>query len=188
MSGATPITHRKAILKFFITFPKSQGVSRNDFFDQIDMTFPIEKCLISQEPHKDGTPHLHAAVVFKTAITKYQLIQEMMLAYPDEYKRINIQSMRSLTHSITYLTSPDKDKTVDTEPYLFNIDITKESSARHNLFHYQFADETPIYRAEACECPECEIFIRKHYDLEYEELRQFIHIRNLIAEEDIQIV
>jgi len=181
------LVHRHSVKKFFITFPQCAGVSRSDFFDQLNFTYKIIKCIIAQEPHKDGQPHLHAAVEYETAITKYQLLQEMKKSYPDEFQRIDIQSMKSFAASITYLTSPDKDKIVDTEPFMFNVTIDHVLSMRHVLFHTQFSDETPVYRADACGCKECELFLIKHFDQEYEEQRQFIKMKELISFEDIQI-
>lgn len=162
------IKHRRAIKKFFITFPKSQGLPKDVFYQDISQQFPANKAICAEEEHSDKTPHLHLAIEFNDFVTKYQLLQHLQKQYPDDYKRIDVQSMKSMKHSVTYLTSPDKDKHVDPTPFLYNIQLEDNSSAKHQLFEYQFKDDPPIYWAPSCMCKICTTLIKLHNFTEFQ--------------------
>jgi len=161
---AKDIKHRKAIKRFFITFPQSDNLGRDLFFEDIHNTFPSTKAICARELHKDGNPHLHLAIELVDSITKHQLLQHLIFLYPFDYKRINVQAMRSMSNSITYLTSPDKDKHVDLSPFLYNITIEDEDK-KHEIFMREFKDEPECLRAQYCDeahehgCKKCQLFL-----------------------------
>lgn len=67
VQGTTPLQGpRIQATRFFLTYPRCE-TSAQVAFDRMYERFPglIEWCLVAQEAHKDGTPHLHVAVVFK---------------------------------------------------------------------------------------------------------------------------
>lgn len=107
-----PITNRNPILQWFITFPKSGDVSKIAFSDFLTKVKPIQYLKAVSETHSDGTPHLHVIVKFKKGITKSQFLNEIQLSYPNDNKRIQVEPIRSLDHTIDYI---DKE---DTEPYI----------------------------------------------------------------------
>lgn len=154
------IKHRRAIKKFFVTFPQSSGISKELFFHDIADKFKTTSAICAQEEHLDGKPHLHLAIEFEDFATKFQILQHLKDIYPDDYKRIDVQSMRSMKHSITYLTEPDKDKKVDLCPFLYNCTISEESSNKHYFFTQNFKDEHPTFWAEACGCTQCLTLIK----------------------------
>ena len=83
--------------------------------------------------------------------------------------------MRSFKESFNYLTTPDKDKIVDSEPLLFPLSLknTPKFSKTHIIFHQQFSDETPYYIAQCCMCDVCTQFLTLHHETQRSELLEF---------------
>jgi len=151
------IKHRNAVKSFFITFPKSGDITKNQFYDDFASTYSVEKAVVALESHKDGTPHIHLAVVLKDKQTKNIILKYMQKQYPEDYKRIDIQGMRSWTESFRYLTYPDKDKEVDPTPLLINCSIDEFEFTRvHFVIDREISElRTPCQRWEICHCVEC---------------------------------
>jgi len=78
----------------------------------------------------------------------------MQKQYPEDYKRIDIQGMRSWTESFRYLTYPDKDKEVDPTPLLINCSIDEFEFTRvHFVIDREISElRTPCQRWEICHC------------------------------------
>lgn len=108
--------NRHPIKNFFITFPKSGEVSKQDFYEFLAKQRIIDGILIAQEEHEDGTPHLHAVVKYSQGITKTALLLRCKQQYPNEYKRIDLKGVKNMRASVNYLRTPEKDKIVDTNP------------------------------------------------------------------------
>lgn len=180
-------TNRNAVKKFFITFSQSGAVTRDDLFTNINKTYIIKQAIIAQEPHKDGKPHLHAAIEFEQPLKKTQLLTFFITKYPDDFKRIDVQTMRSFKESFNYLTTPDKDKIVDSEPLLFPLSLTNapKFSKTHIIFHQQFSDETPEYIARCCMCDVCNQFLTLYYETERSEFREFLAQKNKDEENEM---
>lgn len=91
--------------QFFITFPKS-NVDKVTFRDAL-LRFEPDFYKVVEEKHKDGTPHLHAVIRFKNKYSKSKILSYFKELYPDDYKRIDIESVRSISNAITYLSKED---------------------------------------------------------------------------------
>jgi len=55
-------------------------------------TYSVEKAVVALESHKDGTPHIHLAVVLKDKQTKNIILKYMQKQYPEDYKRIDTRN------------------------------------------------------------------------------------------------
>lgn len=173
------IKHRRAIKKFFITFPQSNGLPKSGFFEDVTTQYKASKAICVEEKHADGNPHLHLAIEFNDFVTKYQLLQHLQSIYIDSYKRIDVRSMISMNNSISYLTSPDKQKYVDPSPFLYNINLQENSTKKHELFKREFPKDNPLSWAPNCYCNECITLIKLHrYEPTWEERETFSYFFN----------
>lgn len=97
-------SNRNPIKNWFITFPRSVGVTKQVFSDSLP---PTTYKKIVQEEHKDGTPHLHAIVQLSHTKSKAKFIQWFEFKFPTDYHRIHISPIRSLNHTIDYTGKED---------------------------------------------------------------------------------
>jgi len=158
------IKHRDGVKKYFITFPKS-NVTKQSFADKFSTKFLEQKYICVEEQHKDGTPHLHLAIELKEGYPKLRLLDYFREVYPNDYKRIDIQSMRSWKESFRYLTCPDKDKIVDFTPYLKNCELGFQFSQKHRMIINEYGEKLESYEICLCDyCIKCiQEDIKSHY-------------------------
>lgn len=97
--------NRNPVKQLFITFPHSV-CDKNTFRDNL-LRFEPEYYKIAEEKHKTGEPHLHAVIKFKNKYSKSIVLKHFKQLYPDDYKRIDIQAVRSIKKSIEYLSKED---------------------------------------------------------------------------------
>lgn len=112
--------HRNPTQCFFITFPKSGTVTKQDFRDALRPLY-IKYIAVAKESHEDGTPHLHAHVVFgkqhlarTPGISWDKLMKHLTMQYPADYKRINIQTTRNVKPD-SYIFKEDIDPLIEGE-------------------------------------------------------------------------
>lgn len=101
-----PSKNRNPIKQVFITFPQSGEVSKQDFLTTL-LRFEPDYYKIGQEKHKDGQPHLHCVVRFKNKFSIPFMIKYFSEVYPNDYKRIDFQPIRSIKHAINYTEKED---------------------------------------------------------------------------------
>lgn len=99
-------SNRNPIRQMFITFPKS-NISKHEFRDKL-LRFEPEYYKVCEELHQDGTPHLHALIKFKNKYSKAKVLSYFKEIYPDDYKRIDVEPVRSITKALLYLSKEDK--------------------------------------------------------------------------------
>lgn len=99
------MTNRNPVKQLFITFPKS-NIDKHTFRDAL-LRFEPEYYKVVEEKHKDGTPHLHAVIKFKNKYSKSFIIKYFKEKYPNDYKRIDVQIVRSIQKSLEYLSKED---------------------------------------------------------------------------------
>jgi len=104
-SNSTKKSNRNPVKQFFITFPKSQ-IDKLSFRDCL-LRFDPDYYKIAEEHHKDGTPHLHAVMRTKNSYTKKFLIDHFKTIYPEDYKRIDVETVRSIKQALKYLSKED---------------------------------------------------------------------------------
>jgi len=73
------------------------------------MRFDPDFYRIVEEKHADGSPHLHALVKFKAKFSKAFVLKHFKEIFPDDYKRIDVQPVRSVKHAHDYLSKEDKE-------------------------------------------------------------------------------
>lgn len=100
--------NRNPMKQWFITFPQSGDMTREQYAELFPENTYIK---VAQETHSDGNFHLHAVIILCSKLSKAKLLKHIRSKLPNDYKRIDIQSVRSVRHAITYL---DKE---DTSPY-----------------------------------------------------------------------
>lgn len=123
--------NRNPIKQMFITFPKST-VDKNTFRDKL-LRFDPEYYKICEEHHKDGTPHLHAVIKYKNKYSKARVLNYFKEIFPEDYKRIDVQPVRSIAKSLQYLSKEDKEP-LESGPY-------QESRNPQSSWHDKFARE-----------------------------------------------
>lgn len=100
-----PTTNRNKIKQFFITFPKST-CDKHTFRDHL-LRFNPEYYKVSEEKHKDGSPHLHAVLKTKSPYSKAFVLKKFKEIYPHDYKRIDVEGCRSINHARAYISKED---------------------------------------------------------------------------------
>jgi hypothetical protein len=120
---STPIIkiNKNGITQYFITFPQSGDLYREEFVDKL---FPDkhvnDKIMCVQEHHKDGQLHLHLGCKLVHKITKPRLLAIITKLWPEDYKRIKIEKMANWQATVRYFKKEDK------EPYLHNVILKKQ--------------------------------------------------------------
>lgn len=103
--------NRNPIKNMFITFPKST-MDKKEFSKLLIPKHPsYMKCV--EEKHKDGSPHLHLIVQYVSKYSKAHIIKYLKEHLPNDWKRIKVESLRSIKHCEVYLNKEDK------KPYLY---------------------------------------------------------------------
>lgn len=100
------IKHRNGLSKVFVTFPKSNE-TKYQFTDKFKDEFRVSEFITAEEKHQDGTPHLHSVIVFEQKYTKAQILNYFKEKYPNDYKRIDIQAVKSYKDAIKYVKKED---------------------------------------------------------------------------------
>jgi len=98
--------NRNPVKQMFLTFPKS-NIDKATFRDLI-LRFEPTYYKVVEEKHKDGTPHLHALCKWKGKYSKAFVLKYFKAKLPDDYKRIDIQAVRSIKHAEAYLSKEDQ--------------------------------------------------------------------------------
>lgn len=93
-------------MQWFITFPRS-NVDKVEFRDSL-LSLDLGFYKVVQESHEDGSPHLHAVIKLKVPQSKSTLLKRFKDIYPNDNKRIDVQSVRSIKHALGYLSKEDK--------------------------------------------------------------------------------
>ena len=99
-------TNRHPIQKFFVTFPKSGELTKAEFLKcckELHLTYYI----VCKETHEDGSPHLHALLWFHSKKTKSRLLKFFKEKYPNDNKRIHVESVRNFKATIEYCKKED---------------------------------------------------------------------------------
>ena len=94
------MVNRNAIKQFFITYP--QWVKYESPKDLLDFLPPCKWAYVVQETHDDGGIHYHVALIVKNEITLSKMILYCKATFPNDWKRIKIESMQSINGSIDY--------------------------------------------------------------------------------------
>jgi len=103
--------NRNPVKSQFITFPKS-NLTKKEFATLFMPKKPTYiKCV--EEKHKDGTPHLHMIIQYTAKFSCGHIVKYVKEKLPDDFKRIDVATVRSIKHSEVYLSKEDK------EPYIY---------------------------------------------------------------------
>lgn len=100
MSG----NNRHRIKQWAITFPHSGDLEREEFMKNFP---PIVCGFVSQEEHKDGTPHLHAGFKLKKGITKKQMGVWVKAKFPNDNLRIQYKPTMNVKNWEDYCSKED---------------------------------------------------------------------------------
>lgn len=100
--------NRNPMTQFFVTFPQWLSHSKDSLFEELNHDLPPSSySTICQETHEDGNPHFHYAIKFISPITKAKMLKFFKLQYPDDYKRIDVQSLKSWPATFQYFDKED---------------------------------------------------------------------------------
>lgn len=99
---------RNPIKAFFITFP--QWNEDIETVKEFPSTLPVDVdyLMIARESHQDGGIHFHMAIKLSNGISKARLLKFLIANYPDDYKRIDVQPLKSWKDTFMYLTKEDE--------------------------------------------------------------------------------
>jgi len=99
--------NRNKIKQWFITYPQWLKQSKIDIRDSLLLSYSIDYYKICKETHEDGNPHFHAVIRLRESMSKSQIIKRFKDLYPNDYKRIDVKPVRSIKHSLQYLSKED---------------------------------------------------------------------------------
>lgn len=114
--------NRHKIKQWFLTFPKSGDITKQEFINSLTEFGCSEFAKCVEETHKDGTKHLHAIYKFQDGVTKTSLLNYFRSEFPNDWKRIHVEPVRSMLKAQKYI---DKE---DPSPYV--VGEYKESRGR----------------------------------------------------------
>lgn len=97
--------NRNPVKQMFITFPHS-NIDKITFRNILLQLEP-DYYKICEETHKDGTPHLHAVIRYKNKYSKSYVLKFLEKEFPDDYKRIDVETVRSIKNALGYLSKED---------------------------------------------------------------------------------
>lgn len=100
--------NRNPVKQVFLTWPKTP-ITKDVLLKDLQKLFELKYCKIVQELHSDGTPHLHAVIQFANSYSCPRIIKKFKDDYPDDWKRLHVRPVKSLTHSIEYCDKDDPD-------------------------------------------------------------------------------
>ncbi len=103
----TTKNNRNKIKQWFITYPQWLKQSKIDVRDILISSYSIDYYKICKETHEDGNPHFHAVIRLRESMSKSQIIKRSKDIYPNDYKRIDVKPVRSIKHSLQYLSKED---------------------------------------------------------------------------------
>jgi hypothetical protein len=101
------MTNRNKIKQWFITYPQWLKETKIDVRDKLISSYSIDYYKICKETHEDGNPHFHAVIRLREPMSKSQIIKRFKEIYINEYKRIDVKPVRSIKHSLQYLSKED---------------------------------------------------------------------------------
>lgn len=110
------MTNRNKCKQWFYTYPQTTE-GKHEFRDKLQQIHSLKYYKVAEETHKDGGKHLHAVVLINTPISKSNIIKKLKIIYPDDYKRIDVQSVRSIKHSLAYISKEDSNPLESSEAY-----------------------------------------------------------------------
>lgn len=116
------IKHYDAIQSYVITFSQCGSIEKSDFFKTLP---PSLEYMLARETHKDGGYHIHALIKLKKPINKTAMLERMKIKWPDDFKRIDIHSLRSRQHLIAYLMKEDTDPLTNIDLSTFKAPVKK---------------------------------------------------------------
>lgn len=90
----------------------------------------VHQCIVSEEKHEDGSPHLHAYLTFEKAkrISRADYFDLGNPENPDQVFHPNIQTCKNMKECIKYITKDDK------EPAQHNIDYKQILAGKSSKF------------------------------------------------------
>lgn len=133
------MVNRNPVKQVFITLPHSH-IDKHTLRDFL-LQFNPEFYKVSEEHHKDGTPHLHAVVKFKNKYSCTHIVKKFKDEYPNEYKRFDVKPVRSIKHSIRYISKEDPDPLTN-GPFVESRNPNRNNleSVAHSFGHSSYAD------------------------------------------------
>lgn len=126
--------NRNKIKQYFLTYPQSGDETKQSFANTLQLLPTLIYYRVSKELHKDGNPHLHAVIKLDPGITKSNILKFFQEKYPESYKRIDVESTRSMSHALEYIVK-DGDY-IENVPYsTIDPNIEKCKKARKVKFY-----------------------------------------------------
>jgi len=110
--------NRNPVKHVFLTWPKTP-ITKDDLLKVLLDQFELKYACVVVEPHKDGTPHLHALIQFSNSYSCPRVIKKFKPLYPNNWKSIHVRPVKNWNNSLAYLTEPNSEKTVDNNPLIW---------------------------------------------------------------------
>ena len=101
------MTNRNKIKQWFLTYPQWKHEDKHSVRDNLIANFDIDYYKVCKETHEDGNPHYHAVIRLRKPMSKSQILKKFKDIYPDNNKRIDVKPVRSIKHSLQYLSKED---------------------------------------------------------------------------------
>lgn len=157
-------SNRNKIKQWFLTFPQWLNQSKFDVRDILISSYNIDYYKICKETHEDGNPHYHAVIRLRESMSKSQILKKFKEIYPSDYKRIDVKPVRSIKHSLQYLSKEDTTPLESSEGF-----VSKRNPKNHILnsfvrklgynslvhFNEQYGVETMLRRQLDTDMLEC---------------------------------
>lgn len=117
------MSFRFAARKAFLTYPQCP-LTQDEVHDKLDEIQPIQWCIIAQEQHADGNPHIHVAVIFEKKLNMRSPNGLDLSGY-----HCNIQAPKNWPATINYVKKDGNYKEYGT-----NTTYAAQQSSSDNLY------------------------------------------------------
>lgn len=96
--------------RYFLTYPQC-NLDKTMVCDWLVSQHEVHQCIVSEEKHEDGHPHLHVYLTFEKAkrISRADYFDLGNPENPEEVFHPNIQSCKNMKECVKYITKDDKD-------------------------------------------------------------------------------
>lgn len=104
-------SNRNTRKRWFITFPQWEEKAKTELLEETLSILPpgeeVKEYVVARETHSDGGTHYHMIIVLERGINKRYLLNKYEEIYPNDYKRVDVGTVKNLRAAIEYLQKED---------------------------------------------------------------------------------
>lgn len=145
-----PVTNRNKVSNYFITFPRWTEVDMQSIADKLPkMSYYIIVKEFHDDNDKDVTRnsmiHYHISLILKQGLPFKKFLDWIKREWPEDWKRVKLETTKSFDDSVDYLTKESKDYII------FGEKDKKKMSAKYEKLLKEYEDHLEFKRLNPSE-------------------------------------